>query len=75
VALALDSCGIAVPPLDNQALFTAVRALADQPQMRRALGAAARAYAVEHLGRERVLERFEAELLAAIAARQSTRAR
>jgi colanic acid biosynthesis glycosyl transferase WcaI len=75
VALALDSCGIAVSPLDNQALFTAVRTLADQPQMRQALGVAARAYAVEHLGRERVLQRFEAELTAAIVARQSAMAR
>jgi colanic acid biosynthesis glycosyl transferase WcaI len=71
VALALGSCGIAVPPLDNSALFTAVRTLADEPQMRHALGVAARAHAVEHLGRERVLERFEAELQAAIAKRRS----
>jgi hypothetical protein len=39
--------------------------------MRHALGVAARAHAVEHLGRERVLERFEAELQAAIAKRRS----
>jgi len=71
VALALGSCGIAVPPLDNSALFAAVRTLADEPQMRHALGVAARAHAVEHLGRERVLERFEAELQAAIAKRRS----
>jgi putative colanic acid biosynthesis glycosyltransferase WcaI len=71
VALALGSCGIAVPPLDNAALFAAVRTLADEPQMRHALGVAARAHAVEHLGRERVLERFEAELQAAIAKRRS----
>ena len=71
VALALGSCGIAVPPLDNPALFAAVRTLADEPQMRRALGVAARAHAVEHLGRERVLERFEAELQAAVAKRRS----
>jgi colanic acid biosynthesis glycosyl transferase WcaI len=75
VALALESCGIAVPPLNNQALFTAVRMLADDPRMRHDLGVAARAYAVEHLGRERVLKRFEAELLAAIAARYSVEAR
>jgi colanic acid biosynthesis glycosyl transferase WcaI len=75
VALALESCGIAVPPLNNQALFTAVRKLADDPHMRHHLGVAARAYAVEHLGRERVLKRFEAELLSAIAARYSVEAR
>ncbi|HEY3988301.1 MAG TPA: glycosyltransferase WbuB [Acidobacteriaceae bacterium] len=71
VALALGSCGVAVPPLDKPALFTAVRTLADAPEMRHALGVAARAHAVEHLGRERVLQRFEAELLAAIARRRS----
>jgi colanic acid biosynthesis glycosyl transferase WcaI len=71
VALALGCCGIAVPPLDNPALFTAVRTLADAPEMRHALGVAARAHAVEHLGRERVLERFEAELLSAVAEHRS----
>jgi colanic acid biosynthesis glycosyl transferase WcaI len=67
VALALGSCGIAVPPLEKSALFDAVRMLADDPEMRHALGVAARAHAVEHLGRERVLERFESELMAAVA--------
>jgi colanic acid biosynthesis glycosyl transferase WcaI len=75
VALALGSCGIAVPPLDKPALFCAVRTLADEPEMRHALGVAARAHAVEHLGRERVLERFEAELLAAVAGRHSADSR
>jgi colanic acid biosynthesis glycosyl transferase WcaI len=72
VALALGSRGIAVPPLDKSALFAAVRTLADDPEMRHALGFAARAYAVEHLGRERVLERFESELIAAVARSRST---
>jgi colanic acid biosynthesis glycosyl transferase WcaI len=71
VALALGCCGIAVPPLDKPALFAAVRSLVDDAGMRHALGVAARAHAVEHLGRERVLERFEDELLAAVAARHS----
>jgi putative colanic acid biosynthesis glycosyltransferase WcaI len=75
VALALGSCGIAVPPLDSPALFAAVRTLADGPQMRHALGVAARAHAVEHLGRERVLERFEAQLIAAIGERHAEEAR
>jgi colanic acid biosynthesis glycosyl transferase WcaI len=75
VAITLGPCGIAVPPLDNGALFTAVRTLADRPEMRRALGVAARAHAVEHLGRERVLERFEAELQAAVDERHSAHSR
>lgn len=71
VALALGHCGIAVPPLDKPALFTAVRTLAEAPEMRHSLGVAARAHAVEHLGRERVLERFESELEALAAERQT----
>jgi hypothetical protein len=35
------------------------------------MGAAAREHAVEHLGRERVLERFEAGLKAAVAQRRA----
>jgi colanic acid biosynthesis glycosyl transferase WcaI len=62
---------MAVPPLDKPALFAAVRTLADAPAMRHALGVAARAHAVEHLGKERVLERFEAELMVTIARRRS----
>jgi colanic acid biosynthesis glycosyl transferase WcaI len=69
VAVALGHCGIAVPPLNNAALFSAVRALADAPEKRRALGAAARAYALEHLGRDCVLTRFETALRAAVAER------
>ncbi len=71
VALALRSCGIAVPPSDKSALFDAVRTLADDRAMRHALGVAARAHAVEHLGKERVLERFECELTAAVARSRS----
>jgi colanic acid biosynthesis glycosyl transferase WcaI len=72
VAITLGACGIAVPPLNHPALFAAVRALADAPEMRHNLGVAARAYAVEHLGRERVLERFESELSAAVGKRHSS---
>ena len=75
VAIALGPCGIAVPPLDNPGLFAAVRTLADRPDMRRALGVAARTHAVEYLGRERVLERFEGELLAAVGKRHSADSR
>lgn len=69
VAAALGHCGIAVPPLDNAALFGAVRSLADAAERRRTLGAAARAYALEHLGRDRVLTRFETALRVAVAER------
>ena len=72
VALALDSCGIAVSPADRKGLFAAVRTLADDVEMRHAMGMAARAYAVEHLGKERVLERFESGLIAAVATNRAT---
>lgn len=75
VALAVSSCGIAVPPLDHAALFAAVRLLANAPEMRQTMGAAAREHAVEHLGRERVLERFEAGLQAAVARRRAAQPR
>jgi colanic acid biosynthesis glycosyl transferase WcaI len=75
VALALDGCGIAVPPLDMPALFSAVRTLADDPMVRHAMGAAARTHAVEHLGRERVLERFEADLQNAVVRHRSAGSR
>lgn len=71
VALALESCGIAVPPLDMPALLSAVRMLANDPTTRHAMGAAARTYAVEHLGRERVLERFEGDLQNAVVCHRS----
>jgi colanic acid biosynthesis glycosyl transferase WcaI len=73
VALALDSCGIAVQPMDMPALCAAVRRLADDPGRRQTLGAAARAYAVEHLGRDRVLERFESGLQHALARKRRER--
>jgi colanic acid biosynthesis glycosyl transferase WcaI len=72
VALTLGSCGIAVPPLDKPALFAAVRTLVDEREMRHALGVSARAHAVEHLGKERVLQRFESELIAAVARCRTT---
>ena len=71
VALALECCGSCVEPGDTPALFAAVHQLAGSPEMRHAMGLAARAHAVEHLGRERVLERFEGELLAAVAERHT----
>ena len=71
VALALASCGIAVAPGSKEPLFAALHRLVDAPEMRMALGRAARAHAVEHLGRERVLERFEAGLHAAVAERRA----
>ena len=60
-----DPCGLVVPadsevPAD---LHAAVARLVHDPALRHQLGAAARRYAVGHLGRDQVLRRFEADLL------------
>jgi colanic acid biosynthesis glycosyl transferase WcaI len=57
-------CGVVVPPDDAQALADAVVALADDAPRRLRLGAQARAYALQHLGRDAVLRGFEAQALA-----------
>ncbi|GAB3627438.1 glycosyltransferase WbuB [Pandoraea terrae] len=54
--------GVVVPPGDVRALTRAISALADDPQRRQHLGAAAREYALAVLSREAVLARFEADL-------------
>ena len=59
-----EPCGLVVPAEDPVALQAAVRHLIDSPALRATLGAAARRYAVQHLGREEVLTRFEQDLLA-----------
>ncbi|MEO6981535.1 MAG: glycosyltransferase WbuB [Edaphobacter sp.] len=56
------ACGLVVPAEDEAALHAAVaRLIADAP-LRTHLGANARRYAVEHLGRQQVLEQFERNL-------------
>lgn len=62
IAEVVSSCGIVVQPGDDAALATAIQKLAaDRGEMRR-LGAAARKYAVEHLGADRVLRQLEHEM-------------
>lgn len=51
--------GITVAPGDDRAFGAAVSALAKDPARRALLGAEARKYAVEHLGKEQVLQAFE----------------
>ena len=55
--------GLVVPAEDPEALHAAVRRLIDSPELRATLGAAARRYAVDFLGRDQVLARFEHDLL------------
>jgi colanic acid biosynthesis glycosyl transferase WcaI len=64
VATAVDGCGIAVEPGDMAGVIEAVSTLVGSASLRREMGANARLHAVEHLGKDRVLERFERELKA-----------
>jgi colanic acid biosynthesis glycosyl transferase WcaI len=57
-----DACGVIVPAEDPEALHAAVKRLVNDSDLRQRLGANSRRYAVEHLGRERVLLRFEKDL-------------
>ena len=59
-----EACGLVVPAEDQHALHAAVRLLVEDASLRQSLGLAARRYAIRHLGREQVLTRFEADLLA-----------
>jgi len=71
VAEVLANCGCCTTPGDVTALADAVRRLVDDSQLRRSLGAAAREYAVCHLGKEQVLSNFEAEILQRTEQRQA----
>jgi colanic acid biosynthesis glycosyl transferase WcaI len=67
VAHVVASCGLVVPAADAAAipaaLHAAARRLVADPVLRARLGAAARNYAVQHLGKEEILRRFEQHLL------------
>jgi colanic acid biosynthesis glycosyl transferase WcaI len=62
VATAINGCGIAVEPGDMAGVIDAVSTLAGSASLRREMGVNARIHAVEHLGKDRVLERFEQQL-------------
>jgi colanic acid biosynthesis glycosyl transferase WcaI len=57
-----DACGLVVPAEDPEALHAAVHRLIEDAALRKQLGAAARRYAVQHLGKQQVLEQFEQNL-------------
>ena len=59
----VEGRGINTPPGDVSAFVDGILSLARSPERRAALGQSGRAYAEEYLGRDKVLERFEAELL------------
>jgi colanic acid biosynthesis glycosyl transferase WcaI len=62
VARLVEGRGLVVPPANPTCLASALRCLADHPDLRRRLGAAGREHAVRHLSRDRVLGRFEEQL-------------
>ncbi len=62
VATAIAGCGISVEPGDMAGVIQAVSTLVGSASLRRELGVNARIHAVEHLGKDRVLERFEQQL-------------
>jgi colanic acid biosynthesis glycosyl transferase WcaI len=64
VALVVEGRGLVVPAEDDAALHAAVSRLVEDQELRLSLGRAAREYAVEYLGKEHVLERFELNLKA-----------
>lgn len=63
VAEAVEGHGITVAPGHAGELRQAIEFLAGDPGLRSRMGAAAREYAVRHLGRDGVLGRFEAEMM------------
>lgn len=62
VAQVVEGRGIAVPAEDAAALHAAALRLVEDKQLRLQLGRAAREYAVQHLGKQQVLEQFESDL-------------
>ena len=62
VAIVVEGRGLVVLPEDLEALRSAVLRLVEDRELRFKLGAAAREYAVQHLGKHNVLAQFERDL-------------
>jgi colanic acid biosynthesis glycosyl transferase WcaI len=67
VADVVEGRGVVVGAESPECVVKALRMLVEDGAMRARLGAAAREYAEEHLGREQVLRRFERDLLDVVA--------
>jgi colanic acid biosynthesis glycosyl transferase WcaI len=63
VAKVVNGRGIVIRPGDAIALADAIIYLAERPDIREALGSEARAFAVNNLSRNAILEKFEKEML------------
>jgi colanic acid biosynthesis glycosyl transferase WcaI len=57
------NCGIVVKPGDIDGLVQAIRYLADQPALRRKMGAAGRMTAVQKFDRSAIIDRFVSYIL------------
>jgi colanic acid biosynthesis glycosyl transferase WcaI len=66
VATVVEGRGIVVPAENPETLHAAVLQLVDDEQLRLRFGRAAREYAVLHMGKLKVLEQFERDLIALI---------
>ena len=62
IAQVVAGLGRVVPPDDASAFCNALTELADDREERKQLGAAARRYALEHLGKEAILRPFAIQL-------------
>ncbi|QFY42176.1 glycosyltransferase WbuB [Candidatus Methylospira mobilis] len=62
LGIVVSNAGIIVEPGDAAGFARAIAALADEPEQRRRLGEAGRAYALRYLDKAVVLERFEQDL-------------
>lgn len=63
LAKVVQACGLVVPPEDTRAFSNALMRLAADPVLCERLGAAGFVYAQQHLDKESVLSKFEADLL------------
>jgi colanic acid biosynthesis glycosyl transferase WcaI len=61
----LEGRGIVTPPGDAKAFAAAIVQFAEQPNLRRRMGAEARKYAIARMSRDQILGDFERSLLAA----------
>lgn len=66
VAMIVERRGLVVPPENLEALRAAVLRLAEDRELRLKLGSSAREYAVQHLGKQNVLQQFERDLKALV---------
>jgi colanic acid biosynthesis glycosyl transferase WcaI len=72
VAIAIEGSGIAVEPGDTEGVICAIRHLAASPELRRAMGKAARKHAIDYMSKDAVLGSFEAQLRATAEAQLRT---